>query len=83
MFRPLDYWTKNMYNGHTAFQEVVFMDFYSIAEVSEMSGQSQKTIRRHIAAGKLNHPDMIRLIGLISLIVGFMMVGLILIIATE
>ena len=29
------------------------MDFYSIAEVSEMSGQSQKTIRRHIAAGKL------------------------------
>ena len=29
------------------------MEFYSIAEVSEMSGQSQKTIRRHIAAGKL------------------------------
>ena len=29
------------------------MDFYSIAEVAEMSGQSQKTIRRHIAAGKL------------------------------
>ena len=29
------------------------MEFYSIAEVAEMSGQSQKTIRRHIAAGKL------------------------------
>ena len=29
------------------------MDFYSIAEVSELSNQSQKTIRRHIAAGKL------------------------------
>ena len=29
------------------------MDFYSIAEVAEMSNQSQKTIRRHIAAGKL------------------------------
>lgn len=29
------------------------MDFYSIADVAEMSGQSQKTIRRHIAAGKL------------------------------
>ena len=29
------------------------MEFYSIAEVAEMSAQSQKTIRRHIAAGKL------------------------------
>lgn len=29
------------------------MEFYSIAEVAEMSGQSQKTVRRHIAAGKL------------------------------
>ena len=29
------------------------MDFYSIAEVAEMSGQSQKTVRRHIASGKL------------------------------
>lgn len=29
------------------------MDFYSIAEVAEISGQSQKTVRRHIAAGKL------------------------------
>lgn len=42
-----------MYNGHMAFWEDIFMEFYSIAEVSEMSGQSQKTIRRHIAAGKL------------------------------
>lgn len=42
-----------MYNGHTVSLEGNFMDFYSIAEVSEMSGQSQKTIRRHIAAGKL------------------------------
>ena len=31
----------------------VIMEFYSIAEVAEMSGQSQKTIRRHIASGKL------------------------------
>lgn len=53
MFHPLDYWTKNMYNGHTVLLEGKYMDFYSIAEVSEMSGQSQKTIRRHIAAGKL------------------------------
>ena len=30
------------------------MEFYSIAEIAEMSGQSQKTIRRHIASGKLN-----------------------------
>lgn len=29
------------------------MEFYSIAEVAQMSGQSQKTVRRHIAAGKL------------------------------
>ena len=29
------------------------MEFFSIAEAAEMSGQSQKTIRRHIAAGKL------------------------------
>ena len=29
------------------------MEFYSIAEIAEMSSQSQKTIRRHIAAGKL------------------------------
>ncbi len=29
------------------------MEFYSIAEIAEMSGQSQKTIRRHIASGKL------------------------------
>lgn len=29
------------------------MEIYSIAEVAEISGQSQKTIRRHIAAGKL------------------------------
>ena len=42
-----------MYNGHAVSLEGNFMDFYSIAEVSEMSGQSQKTIRRHIAAGKL------------------------------
>ena len=42
-----------MYNGHIAFWEDIFMEFYSIAEVSEMSGQSQKTIRRHIASGKL------------------------------
>lgn len=30
-----------------------FMTYFSIAEISEMSQQSQKTIRRHIAAGKL------------------------------
>lgn len=30
------------------------MEFYSLAEVSTMSGLSQKTIRRHIASGKLN-----------------------------
>lgn len=29
------------------------MTYYSIAEVAEMSSQSQKTIRRHIASGKL------------------------------
>lgn len=29
------------------------MGFYSITEVADMSNQSQKTIRRHIAAGKL------------------------------
>lgn len=29
------------------------MIYYSIAEIAEMSQQSQKTIRRHIAAGKL------------------------------
>ena len=29
------------------------MDFYSIAEAAQMSAQSQKTVRRHIAAGKL------------------------------
>ena len=29
------------------------MNFYSISDVAEMSSQSQKTIRRHIAAGKL------------------------------
>ena len=29
------------------------MDIYTIADVANMSGQSQKTIRRHIAAGKL------------------------------
>ena len=29
------------------------MEIYSIAEVASLSGQSQKTIRRHIAAGKL------------------------------
>ena len=29
------------------------MEIYSIADVAMMSGQSQKTIRRHIAAGKL------------------------------
>lgn len=29
------------------------MTFYSIADVAEMSSQSQKTIRRHIASGKL------------------------------
>lgn len=29
------------------------MEFYSIAEIAELSGQSQKTIRRHIASGKL------------------------------
>lgn len=29
------------------------MDFYTIAEVAELSQQSQKTIRRHIASGKL------------------------------
>ncbi len=29
------------------------MEFYTIAEVAEMSGQSQKTVRRHIASGKL------------------------------
>lgn len=29
------------------------MKFYSIAEVAQMSAQSQKTVRRHIAAGKL------------------------------
>ncbi len=29
------------------------MEYYSIAQVAEMSCQSQKTIRRHIAAGKL------------------------------
>lgn len=49
----LDNWTKNMYNGHIVVQEANFMEFYSIVDVAEMSGQSQKTIRRHIAAGKL------------------------------
>ena len=29
------------------------MDYYSIAQVAEMAKQSQKTIRRHIASGKL------------------------------
>ena len=29
------------------------MSYYSIADVSELSGKSQKTIRRHIAAKKL------------------------------
>ena len=29
------------------------MEFYSIIEVAKMSNQSQKTIRRHIASGKL------------------------------
>ncbi len=29
------------------------MEYYSIAEVAKMAKQSQKTIRRHIAAGKL------------------------------
>ncbi len=29
------------------------MEFYSIADVAKISGQSQKTIRRHIAANKL------------------------------
>ena len=29
------------------------MEFYSLVEVANMSGHSQKTIRRHIAAGKL------------------------------
>ena len=29
------------------------MEFFSIAEAAEMSGQSKKTVRRHIAAGKL------------------------------
>lgn len=29
------------------------MEYYSIADVAEMSKQSQKTIRRHIASGKL------------------------------
>lgn len=29
------------------------MEFYSISAAAEMSGQSQKTVRRHIAAGKL------------------------------
>lgn len=29
------------------------MEFYSIAEAAHMSAQSQKTVRRHIAAGKL------------------------------
>ena len=29
------------------------MDIYTIAEIAEMTGQSQKTIRRHIAAGRL------------------------------
>ena len=42
-----------MYNGHIVIQEADYMEFYSIVDVSEMSGQSQKTIRRHIAAGKL------------------------------
>ena len=31
------------------------MKFYSIKEVAEMSGKSQKTIRRHIASGSLKH----------------------------
>ena len=29
------------------------MNYYSIAEIADLSNQSQKTIRRHIAAGKL------------------------------
>ena len=29
------------------------MQFYTIQQISEMSGKSQKTIRRHIAAQKL------------------------------
>ena len=43
-----------MYNGHIEnIYEVILMDFYSIVDVANMSNQSQKTIRRHIAAGKL------------------------------
>lgn len=43
-----------MYNGHIEnIYEVILMDFYSIVDVASMSNQSQKTIRRHIAAGKL------------------------------
>lgn len=35
------------------------MEIYTIAEVAEMSGQSQKTIRRHIASGKLKADKVI------------------------
>ena len=30
------------------------MNYYSIEEIASMSGYSQKTVRRHIAAKKLN-----------------------------
>ena len=30
------------------------MNYYSIEEIASLSGYSQKTIRRHIAANKLN-----------------------------
>lgn len=41
-----------MGTGHSKFK-VTNMNFYTIEEVANLSGKSQKTIRRHIAAGKL------------------------------
>ena len=53
IYLPLDKWTFYMYNGHIILKRGINMEYYSIAEVAEMTKQSQKTIRRHIASGKL------------------------------
>ena len=39
-----------MYTGHW---KVIIMKFYTIEEVANISGKSQKTVRRHIAANLL------------------------------
>ena len=41
-----------MSSGHYMIKEI-FMDYYSIEDVAKLTGKSQKTIRRHIAAKKL------------------------------